>query len=250
MPSIDALLCRLGVGAGAPVALHGSAGDDTRPVVFLAPTAIATRAGAALAECGLPTPAPPALHVRIDHREQPRGFMIRNDGESRISRIGDPRRVVIAGVEGSLTRVLVESPMPGWQLQAPYVLEFAGANEEIGPHLARHGLRPETFVGVTDGCAMGGGNAPHLCVNRPHGDCMGHNFAAGTRPTWLVTDHLQLHETTGFTNEFVAGQIYKSTLPGAPVTLRAVSRLSSAWGIYGHDGTWLFHCEYDLGGIR
>ena len=243
---MDALLRRLGLSANAPVALHASAGADTRPLVFLTPTALEIRAGAGLAALGLMPPASPVLHVRIDLDLQ--DPLRHHDCGSRISRIEGSRRVVVAGVQGRLTRMLVESRTPGWQLQAPYVLELTGADEVIGPHVAHHGLRPEIVLGVTDGCAMGGGNLPQLCVNRPHNDCMGHTFAAGTRPTWLVTDHLQLDESVGFTTRFVAGGTYRSTLPGAPVSLRAVSRLSTAWGIYGSDGTWLFHCDYDIGG--
>jgi len=246
--SVDDLLNQIGPGAGAPVALHASAGRDTRPLTFLTPTALSLRAGQGLAALGLPLPASPVLHVRIDVDAQPASSMRLNDGQSRISVIERPRPVIVAGIEGRLARVLVESRDPDWQVQAPYVLLIEGANEEVGPRLARHGLRPELLVGVTDGCGAFGGNDPFHCVNRPHADCMGHTFAAGTRPTWLVTDHLQLHESPYFTNDFVAGHTYRSTLPGARVSLRAVSRLSSAWGIYGSDGTWLFHCAYDIGG--
>lgn len=248
--TIDALLDHIcfGAGAGSPVALHASAGEDTRPLVFLNSHAMGNRAGTGLALLGLASPEAPVLHVRIDIEERPSSCLEFNDRESRITRISPTRRVVVAGVEGRLTRVLVEGARPAWPVDAPYVLEFTGRNEEIGPRLAAAGLRPEIFIGVTDGCAMGGGNDPFMCVNRLHPECMSHNFAAGTRPTWVVTDHIQRATSTRFTDAFEQGHIYRSPHGATPVGLRAVARMSSKWGNSGTDGAWLFHCEYGLGG--
>ena len=68
--SVDDLLDRIGPGAGAPVALHASAGRDTRPLTFLTPRALSLRAGEGLAALDLPLPASPVLHVRIDVEAQ------------------------------------------------------------------------------------------------------------------------------------------------------------------------------------
>ncbi len=250
--SIDDLLDQLDLGAGAPVALYGSAASDTRPFTFLTPAALALRAGDGLAALKLPPPASPVLHVRIDRRPRRPSFPQFDDGDSRISIAGRRRRVMVAGVEGRLTPVRVETHTPEWQIANLLMLEFVGANEEIGPRLAAAGLRPEVFVGVTDGCGGFGGNTPEFCVSRLDVPSLDRNFAAGTRPKWVITDHLCVTEGGRVTSHhsFAAGARYGPLDRGFPVSLRAVSRLSTAWGIYGSDGTWLFHCDYDIGGIR
>lgn len=250
--SVEDLLSIIGLGAGAPVALYGSSGTDTRPLVFLTPEAIALRAGPGLAPLGLAPPLAPALHIRINRRMHGASYLDFNNGQSRISRIERPRRVRVGSAEGRLIRVLVESSMPGWGLQAPYVLDFAGGNEEIGPHLAALGLRPEIFVGVSDGCAGFGDNPPELCVNRLCRDSLGRNFSAGTYPKWVVADHLTPSaDVPGCTHHcFETGRIYASSDSRVPVALRAVARMSTAWGHYGSDGAWLFHCQYDIGGTH
>jgi hypothetical protein len=200
------LLERLEIDRSAPVALHTSAGDDTRSLVFLSPTALELRAGRGASTLGIRLPAAPLLHVRANSVRPPSGWMRFEHRGTRITPISGPHPVNIAGTSARLTQVRVESDCPAWHVHEPWILEISGREERLVPLLAALGLQPSITIGV------------------------GHGAGAVPAP-WVVTDRLP-----GAKGEFVAGQHYAIDDHDPSTDLVAVSRLSRKWG----NDTWLF----------
>lgn len=235
------LLRHIGLPPDAPWSIYPSAGEDTHPLVYLGPGAIARKATAGCEALGLPLPPAPRLQVMIDVNRDPMRPLAYEDELSVVEVIEGPDAVVLGGMPGSLSRVRFTSSIPAWEPEEVHVLRLKTSNEQFAAHVVSEGLRPEMLIGVTDGCRTIGAPSAE-CVNRL--DPAGASAAsAAVVSEWWVTDHFA--DSTPRSGLQI-GTVVVSEHQGFPFQFRAVANLSGEWGTYagwGFGGTWLFRVE-------
>ncbi|HEX5557402.1 MAG TPA: hypothetical protein VFX13_07250, partial [Gaiellales bacterium] len=130
-----------------------------------------------------------------------------------------------------------------WPPRNVVALSVGGKNREWAGRMRREDWVPDVFIGVCDGCRLGG-TPRDFCVNRLVRHGMSAGDARATRlPRWWITDHFADAQPTG---QLAVGDYITSTDPDFPVRFRKRALLSSEWGHYGHGaipGATLFQVD-------
>jgi len=102
-------------------------------------------------------------------------------------------------------------------------------NEAFAPIAAARAWVPKLFIGVTDGCRLGGNRN---CVNRLDlGGLSSSQADSVPLPAWWITDHFKEAVVPG---SLPVGDLVSSKNSAFPAAFRKVALLSTDWGHYGH----------------
>jgi hypothetical protein len=206
--SLTGTLSQLG---GETVALYVSSGSDTMPFTFLHPRFLASR--------GMPDVAAPDTFIFVDRTARP-GKLAFEDGEVHIETV-DIASCEVAGLRGAMLTVRLRAREAGWERDAR-VLRLQASNEDVYGLAADERWTPEMFIGVCDGCRMGGNDG---CENSL--DLQRSPLRWLEPPRWWVTEHF--YPLGGHVG---VGDTVWSRDPAFPVVFRKVGLLSPRWGTY------------------
>lgn len=230
------------------VALYASAGNDTRALSFMHPQYLNKHVNEDIiapnifvyvdTSYALAKLQDGTVEARIDYRDE---YTV-------IETIAD-RELTICGWPSRVSRVWWKSYLQPDRSsdRSSWVVFIRAPNREVF-HQCRHELwAPDFFVGVTDGCRMGGNDT---CVNELSNRQVS-LLQSSVLPQYWITDHFQnfkLVDSNGCeTKQSRIGETVESSEPSFPVNFRKLALLSSDWGRYGRGdvfgGATLFRVE-------
>ncbi|MFP4477654.1 MAG: hypothetical protein ACLFOY_18995 [Desulfatibacillaceae bacterium] len=138
----------------------------------------------------------------------------------------------------------VESGARGGEEKAGFtvvLLCVTASHQEFADVVDSEGFLPDMFIGVTDGCILGGNKScvNQLVLRQEHQK----TYKDRCMPGWYVTDHFR--NCLPMKNP-VPGTVVRSTEPAFPHAFELVARLDSGWGEYSRHsplkGATLFRC--------
>lgn len=115
------------------------------------------------------------------------------------------------------------------QKERNFFVVYLVGNWRRFPHVfSQEGFVPDFFVGVTDGCRLGGNPE---CVNRLSTNGLGYEEAARIpMPRYYITDHF---ENAQIPNPCRRGDFVSSMDESFPLVFKKLALLSTDWGNYG-----------------
>jgi len=211
---------------GQPVtALYPCCGQDTKPFTFTHPDFFN--------HLGLANTPGPNIFIFIDKEEHKLEY---NDANLTIEVAGEETGSILGSNAVFQKIVWISSSGEEWLVQRKrnlFVAYLVGDWRRFPVVFKREGFVPDFFIGVTDGCRMGGGNPE--CVNRLSTSGLTYEEAERVEiPRYYITDHF---ENATIPDPCPKGASVRSNDAEFPYVFRKLSLLSSEWGNYGYHTT-------------